>query len=122
MKYLSLLLAVCLAFVALPASANPTKPETITVEVKAVNKKTVEVALTNLQRERTDITLQSLDKNTTFYRETLRKHNGFRKRLNLKDLSEGKYLLTIQQSGETYEQVIVIKDATGVLLSALTNK
>ncbi len=122
MKYLSLLLAVCLAFVALPSFANPTEPEAVRVEVKAVNEKTVEVVLTNLQKERTDITLQSLNKNTTFYHETLRKHNGFRKRLNLKDLNEGKYLLTIQHNNETYQQVIVIKADAGIALSALTNK
>lgn len=122
MKYLSLVLAVCLSVsLATPVSATTSDvdPE-FTLYVKAVKERTVEVALLNLQKEKTDITIQSLDGKRTFYSNTIKQHNGFRKRLNFRNLDYGKYLLVVEQNGEKRTQVIVLDDKNGMLLSDIS--
>jgi len=122
MKYLSLVLAVCLSVtLVMPVSATtPDVDPEFTLYVKAVKERTVEVALLNLQKEKTSISIQSLDGTKTFYSNIVKDHNGFRKRLNFRNLDYGKYLLVVEQNGEKLTQVIVLDDKHGMLLSDIS--
>ncbi len=122
MKYVSFVLAACLSVVAaVPALASyiAGNPE-VTLYVKAVKERTVEVALVNLQQESTSIAIQSLDGKTTYFQSTVKNHNGYRKRLNLKDLSFGRYLLVVEKGGQRLQQVIVLDEENGMLLSDIS--
>jgi hypothetical protein len=121
MKFMSAMLAFCLllcaAAPAVAACPNPTSEVQLTVT--RVAEKTIDLTLTNLQQQRTTVTIQSLDGTVIYFQENVKKHNGYHKRLNLKDLPNGKYLLTIQQGREKRRQVIVIKPELGMLLSTI---
>ncbi|MDX1941255.1 MAG: hypothetical protein SFU99_11935 [Saprospiraceae bacterium] len=122
MKYLSLLLALCLA-ISVPtfvSAHNFTVEPQVNVNVKTVKERTVEISLFNLQQERTSISIQSLDGETTYFKNVIKDHNGYRKRLNLKDLAFGRYLLVIEQNGKKMQQVIVLDEENGMLLSDVT--
>lgn len=122
MKYLSLLLALCLAMSVSALASNQDLPveSKVNVNVKAVKERTVEVFLSNLQHERTSISIESLDGETTYFKDVVNAHNGYRKRLNLRDLPYGRYLLVVKQNGEKLQQVIVLDDQHGMLLSDIS--
>lgn len=115
MKYVSLLLALCLSVAtALPAMAAPpaSNPE-LTLVVTPVHKKTVEVSMVNLKQERTRIVLTSLDGEMLYFEDTIKNRNGYRRKLDLNELKSGKYVLEVKQGSKVLSQVIVIdrKDA-----------
>lgn len=118
MKYLSVVLALCLCLtVAAKAETDPTK--TIRATVTAVEAKTVEISLVNLQQLRTDISIQSVDGKVAYFQDVVKKHNGYRKRLNLNELEAGKYMLVVQNGDERLQQIIVIKEDKTLLLSSI---
>ncbi len=119
MKTASILLTSCLlAVMTLPVSAHKVAPNNDFVfSAKVTGAKTIEVSLLNLQQERTVITLQSLDGATTYFEEVVKKHNGYRRQLNLRELSAGKYLLVVKRNEQKLQQVVVVSDQRGVMLS-----
>lgn len=119
MKYVSFVMALLLSLaISLPVSANdlPTDKD-VTLRVKEVKTKTLDVTLINLQQQRTSISLKALNGSDTFFEDTINKHNGYRKRLDLRNLTPGKYILTVEQDGKKLRQVIVIDNQLGMLLS-----
>ncbi len=118
MKFLSLLLAFSLALT-IPAFAHESYPtKAINVTITAVAEKSVQVIISNLQQQTTRITIESLDGSVVYFKDIVKKHNGYHKRLNLRKLKDGKYLLVVQQGNKKHQQVIVLKDTVGMLLSA----
>lgn len=119
MKYVSFVMALLLSFaISLPVSASPIPTEKdVTLRVKSVSEMTLEVALINLQQERTSITLQDLNGYETFFSEVVKNHNGYRKHLNLEELRAGRYILTVEHNGKKLQQVIVINEDLGIMLS-----
>lgn len=118
MKYLSVVLALCLCLtVAVNAENNPTK--NLRATVTAVENKTVEISLVNLQQLRTDISIQSVDGDVTYFQDVVKKHNAYRKRLNLSELKAGKYMLVVLNGDEKLQQVIVVKGDNTMLLSII---
>lgn len=119
MKFLSLLLAFSLALT-IPAIANEFEPtKEVKVTVTAVAEKSLDVNVSNLQQQTTRITIENIDGSVVYFQDIVKKHNGYHKRLNLRKLKDGKYLLVVQRGTEKHQQVIVLKDATGMLLSAV---
>lgn len=117
MKFLIGILAICLSLTAVNAAIFP--PADVKVSVKLVAQGKIEVALTNLQKTNTTISIQSLDGKVVHFQELVQKHNGYRKRLNLNGLAAGKYLLTIETNTEKRQQVIVIDEQQNILLSII---
>lgn len=118
MKYLSLVLALCLSIsITTHAATNPTKNLRATVTTTAT--KTLEVTLVNLQQQRTNIMIQSIDGTVVYFKDIVKKHNGYRKKLNLTDLKAGRYLLIVENSDEKLQQVILVKEDNTLLLSSL---
>lgn len=130
MKYLSVVLALCLALT-IPAIAHsslstndiltsdPTPKGEVQLYVTPVSEKKLDIALTNLQYQRTTIALKSLDGTITYYQDVVNKHNGYRRCLNLNQLEDGKYMLLVEKGKESRRQVIVLSKANGMLLSAI---
>lgn len=113
MKRFHWLATLCLALMTLPAWANDVAPATntdILVNAKIAEGKVLNLKVSNLQMERTSIRLTDLKGENTFYREFVKDHNGYGRRLNLDQLPSGKYMLTIKQKDEYVKQVIVVKD------------
>ncbi|MEZ5039688.1 MAG: hypothetical protein R2828_07340 [Saprospiraceae bacterium] len=114
MKRFQWLATLCLALMTMPLMANdssPVKPTTdILVSSKIVGGKTVKLKVSNLQMEKTAILLTDLQGNNTFYRDFVKDHNGYGRRLNLDQLPVGKYMLTVKQKDENVKQIIVVKE------------
>lgn len=114
MKRFQWLATLCLALMAMPLFANdssPIKPTTdILVNTKIVDGKTVKLKVSNLQMEKTAILITDLQGNNTFYRDFIKDHNGYGRRLNLDQLPVGKYMLTVKQKDENVKQIIVVKE------------
>lgn len=119
MKYLSFMLALCLAFTLPVLASEPDPNAEVQMYVTKVSEKSLDVALTNLQNQRTTISIVSVDRAITYYRDIIKKHNGYRKRLNLSELQDGKYILVVERGTEKRQQVIVLKKDRGMLLSAI---
>ena len=107
-KTIFLMLLLGLSFtISLQATNAPTNPVKATTEV--VKEKTIALRLFNLQKFTTKIELTDLYGEANYYKTTVRDHNGFAKKLNLKKLQDGNYLMKITQNGETIQQVIRIR-------------
>ena len=119
MKRFHWLATLCLAVMTLPVWANnstPTVSTDILVNAKISEGKIISLKVSNLQMEKTSIKLTDLIGDNTYYRDFIKDHNGYGRRLNLDNLPAGKYMLTVKQKDEYVKQIIVIKD-NYVLLS-----
>ena len=119
MKRFHWLATLCLALMTAPMWANDVTPITssdILVTAKITSGKTINLKVANLQMEKTSIRITDLKGDNTFYRDFIKDHNGYGRRLNLSDLPSGKYMLTVKQKDEKAKQIIVVKD-NYVLLS-----
>ncbi len=101
------LAALALLAVALPVRANVNPVDVIQFCTKRVEAKKVVVELANLAQKPTSILLKSTY-GEVYYKDFIRKHNGHRALLDLEQLPEGRYILSVTQKGETKSQVIKI--------------
>lgn len=116
MRSIKIFLALALFFTfATSIAAQSTDSLWVTVTPVAV--KTIELKLLNLQQKTTQIMIQNLDGSITYFTDYAKKKNTYRKKVNLKELADGKYLLVIEQGAVKKQQVIVIKEGRGMLLS-----
>lgn len=123
MKRFHWLATLCLAVMTLPVWANDATPPVgtdILVNAKIAEGKVISLKVSNLQMEKTSIRLTDLKGDNTFYRDFVKDHNGYGRRLNLGNLPSGKYMLTVKQKDEYVKQIIVVKDSY-VLLSGVNH-
>ena len=104
------LAALALLAVSLPIRANTSPTDIIHLCTQAVEAKKVVVQVTNLAEKTTQIRLESAYGDKVYYQEYIRKHNGHRALLDLGQLPEGRYILSVSQKGETKSQVIRITE------------
>jgi len=99
------------------ASPNPVPVDSkMIVKTTMIGEKTLEVRLVNLQKEKTVLTLKSIDGRKSFHQEFIREHNGFVQVLHLENLAPGKYLLEIENDGVVQTKVIKL-DSDKLLVS-----
>ena len=113
MKRFHWLATLCLAVMTLPVWANDASPAVntdILVRANIAEGKVISLKVSNLQMEKTSIKITDLKGENTYYRDFVKNHNGYGRRLNLDNLPVGKYVLTIKQKDEYVKQIIVIKD------------
>lgn len=113
MKRFHWLATLCLAVMTLPIWANDASPAAntdILVRANIAEGKVISLKVSNLQMEKTSIKITDLKGENTYYRDFVKNHNGYGRRLNLDNLPVGKYVLTIKQKDEYVKQIIVIKD------------
>ncbi|MEM6397386.1 MAG: hypothetical protein AAF741_13645 [Bacteroidota bacterium] len=75
--------------------------------------------LTNLQQETTFVNLSTIDGDEVFFTERIAKHNGYAVGLQLDDLPDGRYLLTVKKGDTVKHQVVVIENGD-LLLSDIS--
>ena len=81
-----------------------------------VDERALVVQLANLQKEKTVLTLESLDSRETFHEQVINDHNGYSARLNLNEMPKGRYILRVKQGNGSLRQVLVI-DQHSILCS-----
>ena len=122
MKQVKLLLALlCLSFLATATFANPDpSADNVILSVEPVKAKTIEVHMANLQKTPTRLILKELNGDAIFFRETIRNHNGYGKKLSLEKLPKGRYLLTVSQKDAEWTSVVYV-DSEKVQVSGINN-
>lgn len=110
MKIFKSIFVLALMALTLNANAGTNSDGDPQLKSKVVDEHTVVVQLFNLQQEVTKISIQSLDGETTYFQEYIRKHNGYLRKINLENLQDGRYLIQVDHSGKTKTQVILVKD------------
>ena len=88
--------------------------EQFIAKTKLVKENTINLTLANLQGHHTKIQLTNLDGKISYYSEWMEERNGYSRNLDVSDLVDGKYLLTVKNQEENRNQVIKIKD--GIIL------
>jgi hypothetical protein len=83
-----------------------------------VDERSLVVQLANLQKEKTVLTLESLDSRETFHEQVINDHNGYSARLNLNEMPKGRYILRVKQGNGSLRQVLVI-DQHSILCSKI---
>lgn len=116
MRYLKCLLALAW-FTTLTAPVIGQATDSLLVSVTPIEVKTIELKVENLQRKATQITIQKLDGSVTYFTDFTKKKANYARKINLKELADGKYLLVITQGNQKKQQVIVMKEGRGMLLS-----
>ena len=83
-----------------------------------VDERSLVVQLANLQKEKTVLTLESLDSRETFHEQVINDHNGYSARLNLNEMPKGRYILRVKQGNGSLRQVLVV-DQHSILCSKI---
>jgi len=104
-----LLLALLIVYF-LPTQASVPLTADLIAKTQLVKKDVINISLANLQQKSTHIELANMDSDVIYHSKYLKKRNGFSQNLNLKELKDGRYLLSIRNDGKVFKQVIVIKD------------
>lgn len=92
------------------AQANNIETTDFTAKTKLVKEDVINVQLVNLQGHFTKLTLTNLEGDVEHYSQWMESRNGWNGNLNIGDLKNGKYLLTVKSNGETLKQVLKIKN------------
>lgn len=106
------LLCTCVPAVTFAAS----DPVTPLITRSAMVGECLNLQLANLQQQRTEVEITSLDHGTEHFRKVVTKHNGYRVALGLEDLTNGRYVVTVTQ-GETVRKLIILKTDAGTMTS-----
>jgi hypothetical protein len=101
-----------LALLALSLNVSASNEPTGEFQVKSyvVENNVVVLQLYNLQQENTEISIQSLDGKTTFFSDYVRNHNGYIRKINLENLTDGRYMIEIEQNKASRTQVVLVRD------------
>lgn len=84
---------------------------TVLFKTERLDQQTLGIQLANLQQRTTMVTLKNMA-GEEFYQEVVTNHNGFAKRINLKNLPDGLYELTVQQGTEEMTRLIKMDGST----------
>ena len=107
MKKLLLALAVITSCAISPSFANITYDD-ILIYVDNSEGKAFNLQLANLQKVSTKVAIKDMD-GSIYFEDYITDHNGYAKKINLKKLKDGKYLLNVMQGKQKLVQVIVVK-------------
>ncbi|GJM35598.1 MAG: hypothetical protein DHS20C18_45990 [Saprospiraceae bacterium] len=75
----------------------PDNEDRLLLYINSVEGKSFVLQLANLQKETTNVLIEDLSHKETLYYRRLKNHNGFSTKMNLKDLTEGRYKISIKQ-------------------------
>ncbi len=92
----------------MPTQASVPVTAGLIAKTKLVKKDVINISLANLQQKSTYIQLTDMDSDLIYHSRYLNKKNGFSQNLNLKELQDGRYLLSVRNNGKVFKQVIVI--------------
>ncbi len=105
-NFLSLMLILgCFQF----TQANNIENLDILAKTKVVKVDVINLSLSNLNGNHTRIDLTNLDGKTSYYSEWMEEKQDYNRNINVADLADGKYLLSVKSGNELIRQVIKIK-------------
>lgn len=112
MKSLKLLFSL-LVLAAMPffAHANPTPPDSEAIVKTETDGMVLVVNLANLEGKTAKLEITSLGRQVEYHRQWIQDHNGYVQRLNLRKLSQGRYLLKVKHDGATVQKVLKVDEA-----------
>ena len=116
MKKLILTAVAVFAVASTSMFATPTNDyDDIIVNVKKVDNKSIRLLMANLEQETTKITIDN-QRGTNYYTNYVRNHNGFKQKINLENLPNGRYYLNVSRNGEKISYLLKVTN-DGLLYS-----
>jgi hypothetical protein len=112
-----LIMSLALALSMLQLLATPPIIENVILNTK-IEDRSLLVHLANLQKEKTSLSLESLDNREIYHELNITAHNGYMTRLNLSKLPKGRYILKVKQESGSLRQVLVV-DQNSILCSKI---
>lgn len=103
--FATLLLAITTSFSAY--SFNPTPP--VIARTKLIKEKVISIQLANLEKKYTYVSITDMQGELIYFSQGVKNHNGFKKAVNLTNLSNGKYLLKVKTKGKILRQILQVK-------------
>ncbi|MCR9099618.1 MAG: hypothetical protein NXI25_06670 [bacterium] len=104
-------LASLFALITFAAQANTTDNSPMRLLSKVMPDQTLRIQLVNLQQQ--TATVELTDRNgKTLHRDLIKNHNGYARIYDLKEVEDGRYLLTAKQGNDEVIVVVRIKDGT----------
>jgi hypothetical protein len=104
-------LASLFALITFAAQANTTDNSPMRLLSKVMPDQTLRIQLVNLQQQ--TATVELTDRNgKTLHRDLIKNHNGYARIYDLKEVEDGRYLLTAKQGNNEVIVVVRIKDGT----------
>lgn len=121
MKILKSFFLIALMALSFSLHADNEKPEArFNVQTEVVDQSNIIYTVYNLQQMITTVRITSIDGENTFYKNVIKKHNGYSEMMRMGQLTDGRYLFEITQGETTKKQVILIRNKQ-VALSAMSN-
>lgn len=108
-KSLSILTLAVAIFWCTTLGATPT-PNKLLMKTHTVDNTHLVLQLVNLQQLKTVVSLSDFA-GTTYSRQTITDHNGYKVSMDLEQLPEGRYILLVSQNGQQMKQVVYKNDA-----------
>lgn len=91
------------------SAANDVPNGEMRLKSKVVEQNVLVVQLYNLQQAKTKIKIQSLDGKTTFFSDFVNNHNGYIRKINLENLTDGRYKIQVEQNDQSRTQVVLVR-------------
>ncbi|MCI4647902.1 hypothetical protein [Phaeodactylibacter sp.] len=113
-------LASLFALITFAAQANTTDNSPMRLLSKVMPDQTLRIQLVNLQQQTATVELTDMN-GKTLHRDLIKNHNGYARIYNLKEVEDGRYLLTAKQGDDEVIVVVRIKDGT-IMTSDKTRK
>ena len=106
-------LASLFALITFAAQANTTDNSPMRLLSKVMPDQTLRIQLVNLQQQAATVELTDMN-GKTLHRDLIKNHNGYARIYNLKEVEDGRYLLTAKQGNDEVIEVVRIKDGTNM--------
>jgi glucose/arabinose dehydrogenase len=113
-------LASLFALITFAAQANTTDNSPMRLLSKVMPEQTLRIQLVNLQQQTATVELTDMN-GKTLHRDLIKNHNGYARIYDLKEVGDGRYLLTAKQGNDEVIVVVRIKDGT-IMTSDKTRK
>lgn len=104
-------LASLFAVITFAAQANTTDNSPMRLLSKVMPDQTLRIQLVNLQQQTATVELTDMN-GKTLHRDLIKNHNGYARIYDLKEVEDGRYLLTAKQGNDEVIVVVRIKDGT----------
>ncbi|PHN03254.1 T9SS type A sorting domain-containing protein [Flavilitoribacter nigricans] len=111
MKIFKSFFVLALMAMTLNASASNEPTGELRLKSHVVESNVVVLQLYNLQQEKTKVSILSLDGETAYFTDYIRNHNGYIRKINLEELTDGRYMIQVEQNEQSKTQVILVRDS-----------
>ncbi|WP_282779735.1 hypothetical protein [Phaeodactylibacter xiamenensis] len=113
-------MASLFALITFAAQANTADNSPMRLLSKVMPEQTLRIQLVNLQQQTATVELTDMN-GKTLHRDLIKNHNGYARIYDLKEVGDGRYLLTAKQGDDEVVVVVRIKDGT-IMTSDKTRK